>query len=191
MRSPTDAAGRQGRLVYVIGPSGAGKDSLIAYARGRLGTDDRYIFSRRHITRPAESGGEDHIPIAPEEFERACAGDRFALHWHGNGHFYGVDRNIDLWLAQGRHIVLNGSRAYLPVAAERYPGLLPVLIRIDPAVLRERLAARGRETADEIEARIRRAAALEPVGHPALVVIRNDRTLSDAGEAFVRLLRSL
>jgi ribose 1,5-bisphosphokinase len=191
MTAPIETAMKQGRLVYVIGPSGAGKDSIIAYARDRLGNEDGYVFARRHITRPAESGGEDHIPIAHAEFERACSEGRFALHWRGNGHFYGVDRGVDLPLAQGRHVVLNGSRAYLPVAAQRYPGLLPVLIRIDPAVLRQRLMERGRETADEIDLRIRRAVALEPADHPALVVISNDGTLSEAGEGFVRLLRSL
>lgn len=182
---------RQGRLVYVIGSSGAGKDSIIAYARERLGRERGYVFARRHITRPAESGGEDHIPIAPEAFENACAAGRFALHWRGNGHFYGVDRGIDLSLAQGRHVVLNGSRAYLPVAADRYPGLLPVLIRIDLQVLRQRLSARGRETAEEIDARIARAAEFGPIHHPALAVIGNDASLGEAGEAFVRLLRAL
>jgi ribose 1,5-bisphosphokinase len=191
MTAPIKTAVKQGRLVYVIGPSGAGKDSVIAYARDRLGNEDGYVFARRHITRLAESGGEDHIPIAPAEFERACSENRFALHWRGNGHFYGVDRGVDLLLAQGRHVVLNGSRAYLPVAAERYSCLLPVLIRIDPAVLRQRLMARGRETADEVESRIHRAAALGPIDHSALIVISNNGMLSEAGDAFVRLLRTL
>lgn len=191
MMAPSEMTVKQGHLIYVIGPSGAGKDSIIAYARDRLDNEDGYVFARRHITRPAESGGEDHIPIAPAEFERACSQGRFALHWRGNGHFYGVDRGVDLSLAQGRQVVLNGSRAYLPVAAERYSCLLPVLIRIDPAVLRQRLVARGRETAGEIESRIHRAAALEPVDHPALIVISNNGTLSNAGDAFVRLLRTL
>ena len=182
---------RPGRLVYVIGPSGAGKDSIIAYARGRLGaTEAAPVFARRHITRPAGSGGEDHIPIAPEEFARASAAGRFALHWRGNGHGYGIGGEIDDWLAGGRHVVVNGSRAHLDAAAGRYAALLPVLIEIDPAVLRQRLAARGRETTEEIEARIARAAAFGAVGHPALVALPNNGALSEAGEAFLALLRA-
>lgn len=187
-----DGPARWGRLVYVIGASGAGKDSLIAYARAQLGeASATHVFARRHITRPAESGGEVHLPITPEAFERACAEGRFALHWRGNGHGYGIGVEIDDWLRQGRNVVLNGSRAYLGQAAERYPEVLPVLIRIDPAVLRQRLAARGRESAEEIEARIRRAGEYGAIDHPATVAIDNDGALEEAGERFVGLLGAL
>jgi ribose 1,5-bisphosphokinase len=192
MKPQVDIAARLGRLVYVMGPSGAGKDSIIAYARDRLGAEgDRHVFARRHITRPADSGGEDHIPIAPDAFERDCAAGRYALHWRGNGLGYGVGGEIDAWLRAGRHVVLNGSRGYLAEAEAVYPNLLPVLIQIDPAVLRQRLAARGRETPEQIEARIQRAIALETIEHPALVVISNNGALAHAGESFLGLLRSL
>ena len=190
MKAQADIAVRAGRLVYVIGPSGAGKDSLISYARQRLGAG-RHVFARRHITRPADSGGEDHIAITPADFDLRCTKGRFALSWRGNGLGYGVGVEIDVWLDSGRHVVLNGSRGYLPSAAARYPSLLPVLIAIDPAVLRQRLAARGRETAAEIEARIQRAMELDGIDHPALVVIANNGPLAEAGEAFVALLRAL
>jgi len=149
------------------------------------------VFARRHITRPAESGGEDHIAITAAEFDRDRAAGRFALSWRGNGHCYGVGTEIDLWLESGRHVILNGSRGYLPDAVERYPALLPVLIAIDPAVLRQRLLARGRETRAEIEARIRRAAELSTIDHPALAMIANNGSLVEAGDAFVALLRAL
>jgi ribose 1,5-bisphosphokinase len=190
MKRQADVALCAGRLVYVIGPSGAGKDSIIAYARQRLG-GNRHVFARRHITRPADSGGEDHIAITQTDFERNCDAGRFALSWRGNGLGYGVSTEIDLWLASGRHVILNGSRGYLSGAADRYPHLLPVLIAIDPAVLRQRLSARGRETAGEIEARIQRALALDMVYHPAVAVIANNGPLAEAGEAFVTLLKSL
>ena len=131
------------------------------------------------------------MAIASADFDRDCAAGRFALWWRGNGHGYGVGVEIDLWLQSGRHVILNGSRGYLPDAAERYPSLLPVVITIDPAVLRQRLSARGRETSDEIEARIQRAMALEVIEHPALMVIQNNGQLAEAGEAFVGLLKSL
>jgi ribose 1,5-bisphosphokinase len=190
MKPQADIAVRAGRLVYVIGPSGAGKDSIIAYARQRLGAD-RHVFARRHITRPADSGGEDHIAIGPADFDRDRAAGRFALSWRGNGHGYGVGIEVDRWLDSGRHVVLNGSRAYLPEAAARYPDLLPVLIAIDPEVLRTRLSARGRETPDEIDARIRRAMDLDVIDHPALAIVANNGPLAEAGEAFIALLRSL
>ena len=190
MKPQADIGACAGRLVYVIGPSGAGKDSVIRYARQLLGAD-RHVFARRYITRPADSGGEDHIAVTPVDFDRHCAAGRFALSWRGNGHGYGVSTEIDLWLESGRHVILNGSRGYLSDAAARYPSLLPVLIAIDPAVLKQRLAARGRETPSEIEARVRRATELDAIDHPGLAVIANNGPLSEAGEAFVALLRAL
>lgn len=191
MNAPRDAL-RQGRLVYVIGPSGAGKDSILGYARDRLaGEAAAPVFVRRQITRPAGSGGEDHIAVTPAEFERACAAGQYALAWRGNGHGYGIDAGIDRLMQAGRHVVVNGSRAYLSEAASRYTVLKPVLIRIDPAVLRERLAARGRESAEEIVARVQRAAEFAEIAHPDLAVIANDGTLAEAGEAFLALLRRL
>jgi ribose 1,5-bisphosphokinase len=192
MKPHADIAVRSGRLIYVIGPSGAGKDSVISYARDRLGAESAgHVFARRHITRPAGSGGEDHIPITMDAFDRGCADRRFALHWRGNGLGYGVTAEIDLWLGAGRHVVLNGSRGYLPEAQAIYPNLLPVLIQIDPAVLRQRLLARGRETPEQIAARIQRAVELEIIDHPALVAIPNNGPLAHAGDAFLALLRSL
>jgi ribose 1,5-bisphosphokinase len=185
-------AARAGRLVYVIGASGAGKDSIIAYARDRLGAEGEVpAFARRHITRPAGSGGEDHIPLSPDAFERDRAAGRFTLSWRGNGLGYGVGTEIETWLAAGRHVVLNGSRGYLAEAKDVYPDLLPVLIDIDPAVLRRRLLARGRETPAEVEERIQRAMQLAAVDDPALVVISNNGPLTHAGEAFLALLRGL
>jgi ribose 1,5-bisphosphokinase len=190
MKPQSDIAARGGRLVYVIGPSGAGKDSIIAHARRHLGSE-RHVFARRHITRPADSGGEDHIAITMAEFEQDYAAGRYALSWRGNGLGYGIGIEIDLWLQSGRHVILNGSRAYLPEAAGRYSTLLPVLITINPAVLRQRLSARGRESTNAIDARIRRAAELGTIDHPRLAVIANNGPLAEAGDAFVALLRAL
>src|SRR5262249_31492641 len=99
MKPQIQVAARTGRLVYVIGPSGSGNDTIITYARQRLGAEsERHVFARRHITRPAESGGEDHIGITTADFDRDRAAGRFALSWRGNGLGYGVGVEIDLWL---------------------------------------------------------------------------------------------
>ncbi len=180
-----------GTLVYVMGPSGCGKDSLLRGAAelpALKAPEARVWFARRHITRPADAGGEDHIALAPGEFAAKREAEAFALDWESHGLSYGIAaEDIDSRLAQGWTVVLNGSRAYLPEALRRYPGLLPVLIAVRPEILRERLLARGRETAEQIEERLTHAPAL-PADPPNLVRIDNSGNLAEAVAAFTALL---
>ena len=195
MRPQPHSAITDGRLVYVIGPSGAGKDSIIAYARDQIAqageAESAPIFQRRFITRPAHEGSEPHFPLTEEEFERRRAAGEFAMAWRSNGLNYGIGREIDGWMATGRHVVVNGSREYLPEASALYSNLVPVLIAIDTAVLRRRLLARGREDPAQIENRLIRATYFQTVRHPALRVIANDGPVEEAGKAFLQLLASL
>lgn len=146
-----------GRLIYLIGPSGSGKDSLLDAAREPLAARGCRIV-RRVITRSAEAKGEAAQAVSVEAFAQMQEQGAFALSWSANGLHYGIPREIDLWLAEGHDVLINGSRGHLPQARERYPDLLVVLLSVDQVVLRERLLARGRESAQEIEARLSRNA---------------------------------
>ncbi|CAH0224768.1 ribose 1,5-bisphosphokinase [Pseudomonas frederiksbergensis] len=146
-----------GRLIYLMGPSGSGKDSLIEAARGPLRVRNCEVV-RRVITRSAESVGEDAIEVSREEFERRRNNGDFALSWQANGLDYGIPVCIDQWLKEGRDVLINASRGHLTEAQQRYPTLLPVLLTVKDDVLRERLLRRGRESPAEIEARLCRNA---------------------------------
>ena len=73
-----------GRLVLVVGPSGAGKDTLIAAAKTALADDARYVFPKRVITRPAMAEAEDHESVSPERFAELKAAGTFALDWEAH-----------------------------------------------------------------------------------------------------------
>jgi phosphonate metabolism protein/1,5-bisphosphokinase (PRPP-forming) PhnN len=147
----------EGRLFYVIGPSGSGKDSLMRYGRQRLAGDPRVVFAHRYITRPVDLHGENHVALTEDEFDARLAAGLFAMHWESHGLRYGIGREINLWLAKGCNVVMNGSRAYLPEARRHYPALTAVLVTVSPEVLAARLRARGRETEDQVSQRITRA----------------------------------
>ncbi|WP_316896386.1 phosphonate metabolism protein/1,5-bisphosphokinase (PRPP-forming) PhnN [Pseudodesulfovibrio indicus] len=176
-----------GTLIYVIGPSGCGKDSLMNYARSRCPGGEA-AFAHRYITRAADAGGENHVALLPDEYQGRLDSGLFALAWDSHGCRYGVGAEIDQWMEAGLNVVVNGSRAYLPEAARRYPGMLPVLVTLDLGILRQRLILRGRETMDEIEARLDRAGAYS-VSHPALVRLDNSGELSDGGRRLLELVR--
>ena len=146
-------------LLAVVGPSGAGKDTLMALARERLDADPRFRFVQRAITRPAEAGGEAHRAMNLAAFEVEREAGRFALWWNVHGLFYGIPRDIEEDLG-ARRVVWQLSRACWE-AATRYR--LRVLVVTAPVpVLAARLSARGRETAADIEARLKREMTLAP-----------------------------
>lgn len=177
--------GTSGRLFYVVGPSGSGKDSLLAYARSRLSSSP-IVFARRYITRTAHRGAENHSVLNEAEFLQHLRRGGFALHWSSHGYMYGIGTEIDQWLARGRDVVVNGSREYLAEARARYPDLKLVWIEASPALLRTRLAARGREDDDSIERRLQRAAAFAPP--PDALRIANEGSLHEAGNKLIDAL---
>jgi ribose 1,5-bisphosphokinase len=168
-------------LVLVVGPSGAGKDTLIDMARAALADDRRFRFVRRVITRPAEAGGEDHEAVSEADF----ADRRFALQWQAHGLQYGIPADITEDLARGTVVVANVSRGVVIQAAERFPARV-IAVTASPAVLARRLVARGRETEDDV---LRRLARNVPVPeHIHVDTIVNDGVLTEAADQFIAVL---
>jgi ribose 1,5-bisphosphokinase len=178
-------------LVYLIGASGAGKDTVLDAARAEFEGDDQVVFARRHITRPAASGGERHVAVDSATFTALSEAGSFLLHWRGNRLRYGIHRQYGDALAAGRVVVVNGSRAYLAEARRHCPSLVPVVLRVDPDILRQRLLARARETENIIEERLRRARRLQSRVPADATVIDNSGDIGRAVDRFCQLLREL
>lgn len=182
-----------GRLIFLMGPSGAGKDSVLQRLQQSLeGRGCR--IARRVITRSAEAMGEEAVSVSPREFgERERAGD-FAMVWRANGLAYGIPREIEEWLADGYQLIVNGSRGYLDEARRKYPDLLAVLLQVEPAILRRRLLARAREDVGEIEARLARSAELSGSAFMQadrrIIRLDNSGSLDETVERLLRLIDS-
>jgi thymidine phosphorylase len=162
----------EGRLFFVVGPSGSGKDTLLNGARQALAADRRVVFAPRVITRPA-GGNEDHLPCDPEEFDRRVASGGFLIHWSAHGLKYGIPMEMADHLASGQHVVINGSRAAVAELLGKTRNVTLVEITAPPELIAERLMARGREDAEQIRARLARVTPPPPAGVDT-VVIRND-----------------
>jgi ribose 1,5-bisphosphokinase len=156
-------------IFAVVGPSGAGKDTLIA---GVLRARPELRLVRRVITRPTEAGGEDFDGVSAQDFAARKAAGAFALDWQAHGLCYGIPRTQ----VQGPgDIIFNGSRAALGPAQQAFPGLRIILVTAPDTVLAARLATRGRETEADITARLARASFALPEGIRATTVV-NDGT---------------
>ncbi len=174
-----------GVLVLVVGPSGAGKDSLLDGARVCLAGDTRFRFVRRVITRPANSGGEAHEAVNDADFAARLAGGGFALSWRAHGLRYGIPADIHADIAAGRVVVANVSRGV--IAAARAAFSTRVIVVCAPVeVLARRLVARGRESESDIVVRLTREAP-QPVG-PDVLTVMNDTTLEEGVARFVAAL---
>jgi phosphonate metabolism protein PhnN/1,5-bisphosphokinase (PRPP-forming) len=176
-----------GVLVLVVGPSGAGKDTLLAKARLRLERDPRFLFVRRYITRPHDAGGEDHFALSHAEYRQLQRAQRFALAWEANRHCYGLPASAADDLAAGRVVVANVSRTVIEEARRRFARVRVVVVDAPLEVLAKRLAHRGREHGGAIAERLERAAYPGPRG-PGIVTIVNDGSIEDAVGAFLAVL---
>lgn len=176
-----------GRLIYVMGPSGAGKDSLLGFARNRL-TSEPVVFAHRYITRPS-GNGENHVALSVAEFEARSSLGLFALEWSSHALRYGIGMELDMWLSRGCTVVVNGSRQHLQHTLARYPQTAVVHVDAAPHILEARLGARARETAGEVAARLARRAPFSLPDHIRLTTIDNSGALEDAGLALIEAVR--
>lgn len=177
-----------GTLFLVVGPSGAGKDTLLDGARRAMAKDDTYVFARRTITRPEDSGGEAHEAVDLIEFEKRAEAGGFLAHWDAHGLRYGISASLLDDLASGRHILANISRGTIDQITHRYDKLVVIEVTAPRHVLAQRLAARGRESDDDIQRRLDRKVAPYPAGVEVLTV-QNDTTPAEGIERFLRTIR--
>jgi ribose 1,5-bisphosphokinase len=176
-----------GKLILVVGQSGAGKDSIIRYAMEKFKTDPQFVFPRRVITRQADIAAEDHDTMDVQEFLALKAQDGFALSWQAHDLHYGVPAQLNSELDAGRHVIVNVSRTILPDMPKLYPNYLIVEITAPPEILEARISARGRSTDGNITKRATRNVSPPPAG-PYHFVISNEMSLQEAGEAFCALI---
>ncbi|MBU2410374.1 MAG: phosphonate metabolism protein/1,5-bisphosphokinase (PRPP-forming) PhnN [Gammaproteobacteria bacterium] len=177
-----------GRLFYFIGPSGAGKDSLLNWVKSHAPTPLAVHLARRTITRPLHAGEEDHDSVDARAFALLCEAQAFALDWQANGLRYGVRHDELSPIHRGAWVLVNGSRAYLPEARARFPEMIVVHVSAGAETLRRRLTARARESADMVEQRVHRAGQFAPPTEA--IQVRNDGALEEAGERMLQDMRN-
>ncbi|AKJ30390.1 AAA family ATPase [Caldimonas brevitalea] len=183
---PAEGAG----LIYVMGPSGAGKDTLLGRLRAMLPPHAPLHIARRSLTRAVQPGGEAHEHVAEAEMDGLLATRELALYWEANGCRYGIRSEELAPLAQGRWVVVNGSRGHWATLHAAAPKALGVLVQADPEVLAQRLARRGREDGAAMALRLQRATSLgAPPG--CALVLDNSGPIERCAERFLSWWHSL
>lgn len=187
--APASPGSAPGVYVAVVGPSGAGKDTLIAAARERLAGDDRLVFPRRWITRPPDPS-EPSEELTRAEWERRCERGGCALSWEAHGIAYAIPSHVEHALAAGRSVIANTSRGVLGNALARFPRAAAIVVTASSETLAARLARRGREDAVDRTRRLARTPRPVPP-EMRTVEVQNDGGLDEAVERFVAAVRQL
>lgn len=175
-----------GRLVLVVGPSGAGKDTLLRLAQAACADDRGVVFPRRVVTRES-SVDEDNVALGPDEFRRARAQGDFAVHWEAHGHSYALTNDINDDIRAGRTVVANVSRTVIGALRQAYANVVVVTVTAPPEVLAERLAARARPSDGNIAERLTRM--IDDKSAQADVTILNAGSAEDHGRQLLRVIR--
>ena len=144
-----------GRLVLLVGPSGAGKDTLLNLARAACADDPTIVFARRVVTREASSA-EDNEQMSVRDFRGAEERGAFAVSWEAHGHSYGLRRSIEDDIRAGHTVVANVSRTVIAFLRQAYAHVVVVSITAPADVLAERLAMRKRGSDGNIADRLAR-----------------------------------
>ena len=175
-----------GRLVLVVGPSGAGKDTLLGLARAACAEDGDVVFPRRVVTREA-SPFEDNEQVSLSAFGQAIGRGDFAVHWEAHGHCYALPRAIDDDIRAGRTVVANVSRTVVDAMRRAYLDVVVVSITAPPEILAERVATRARSSDGLVADRLNRA--IGGVAAAADVTIINVGNVDHHARELVRIVR--
>ena len=179
-------------LLYVVGPSGAGKDSLIDWLMSQPTLPCVLHWAVRDVTRADHASSQRDRAVSESAFAALKARHAYALCWQANGLSYGVRHEEMRPLAQGHGLLVNGSRRHLPAAAVRYPGLTVLHITADVRILRQRLTQRGREHGQDLEQRLSAASELDAVidsmASSQVLQVFNNGNLEDAGQQLLAML---
>jgi guanylate kinase len=178
------------KVFVITGPSGVGKGTVIRALRERLPDLELSVSATTRKPRAGEVDGVDYWFLSEEEFDRRLAAGEFLEHAEYSGARYGTLRSeVDRRAADARPVVLEieveGARQIrraLPEAVQVF--LAPPSV----ATLRERLIARGTDSSEEVERRLRVATHELEAKDEFPHVVENDE-LERAVDALVAIIQ--
>ena len=178
-------------VVVLSGPSGAGKDSVLAAALRRDDRLARVVTAKTRAPRPGERDGVHQIFLSDQQFDDLLARDGFLEHATVYGHRSGVPRDqVERLLAEGKTVVLRTDVQGARTLRAKIPEALLIFLTVpDLDDLERRLRARAAD--DEAAMRRRLAIAREEMAEAARfdhVIVNDDGGLDAAVEELLAVI---
>jgi guanylate kinase len=172
------------KVFVITGPSGVGKGTLIRELLQRLPDLELSISATTRGPREGEVDGRDYHFLSPEEFEERMRREDFLEYATYSGNSYGTLRTeVERRLSAGHSVLLEievqGARQ---VRAAMRESIQVFIAPPDPAVLRERLDARGTDAPEAIDARLEVAEGEMAAQHEFAHSVVNDDLQRAASE---------
>jgi len=148
---------KNGLLIVISGPSGAGKGTI---CQGLLQRDKTLCLSVSCTTRPPRVGevhGVNYYFTSHEEFQRMIAEDQLLEYARVYDNYYGTPRRYVLEkLEQGNDVILEIDIQGALQIKQKYPrGVLIFVVPPSLSILEERLTKRGTDSEESIANRLR------------------------------------
>jgi guanylate kinase len=165
------------KVFVITGPSGVGKGTLITGLLERVPDLELSVSATTREPREGEVDGRDYHFLSPEEFDRRVEAEDFLEFATYSGHRYGTLRSeVRRRLDAGHSVVLEIEvQGASQVRAAMRESVQVFIAPPRPEVLLERLRARGTDSPEAIEARLKVAELeLAAQGDFAHLVVNDD-----------------
>lgn len=174
---------KEGLLFILSGPSGVGKDAVLAELMKSLPGVRRCVTATTRARRDSETDGVDYTFLSVDEFRKRIAEDGFLEYAEVYGNLYGTPRRwVEDARAAGFDVVLKiDVQGGLTVKRAAPEAIAVFLVPPSMDELERRLRARNSESEESIQRRLRNAALeMEQIPHYDYLV--ENRTIDRAVE---------
>ena len=178
---PAEATEGRGILFVVSSPSGGGKGTLIQRVLNKVPNLSYSVSFTTRAPRSGEVNGREYFFVTPERFKEMVAADEFLESATVHCHLYGTARKqVAQEIAEGRDIILEVDVQGAASVRQLMSDSVSIFI-LPPSfeVLKTRLTARGTDSPEELDVRLRNAPVeLKDYSAFQYVIINDDAELA-------------